>query len=92
VTVKDTNNLRFSAKEIPMSVRTCFIGTQSLHTEDISIGPMSRKRELGAALVIALTLGTQLIAPRKSTAQVNGIFRVQIRRPTKLKSRRLAAG
>ncbi len=66
-----------------MSVRTCFIGTQSLHTEDTSIRPIPRKREprnfllslmkLGAALVIALTLGSQLIAPQKSTAQVNGV-------------------
>src|SRR6202167_2068162 len=57
----------------PMSVRPCFIGTQSLHTEDISIRPIPRKRQLAAALVIALTLGSQLIAPQKSTAQVNGV-------------------
>jgi hypothetical protein len=62
-----------------MSVRTCFIGTQ--HTEDTP--QMSRKPEpshslvksgeLGAALEMALTLGSQLIAPQSSIAQVNGV-------------------
>jgi hypothetical protein len=63
VTVNDINNLRFRPKEIPMSLRTWFIGTQSLHS----------KREFRAALVIALTLGSQLIAPHKSIAHVNGV-------------------
>ena len=58
-------NLRFRVKEIP-HVST-FIGTQ--HTEDTQ--PISRKRDVAAALVIALTLGSQLIAPQKAIAQVN---------------------
>src|SRR5277367_2406388 len=56
-----------------MPIRTCFIGTQSPHRKDVSIRPRSRKRELLGAFVIALTLGSQLIAPQKSTAQVNGV-------------------
>ena len=46
-----------------------FIGTQ--HTEDTQ--PISRKRDVAAALVIALTLGSQLIAPQKAIAQVNEV-------------------
>ena len=42
-----------------MSIPTRFIATQ--------------RRALRAALVIALTLGSQLIAPQKSIAQVNGV-------------------
>jgi len=56
-----------------MPLRTCFIGTQSPREKEPSIRPVSIKRELGAALVIALTLAGQLIAPQKSSAQVNGV-------------------
>ena len=56
-----------------MPIRTCFIGPQSPHPKDASIRPKSHKRELGAVLMIALAAGSQLIAPQKSTAQVNGV-------------------
>jgi alpha-galactosidase len=55
-----------------MPLCTCFIGTQSPHREDDSTRPKSRKREFLAAFVVALTVGSQLIAPHTTAAQVNG--------------------
>jgi len=43
-----------------MSVQTCFIGTQSLHTEDASIRPRSRKRELRDFLLSLMALANPM--------------------------------
>jgi hypothetical protein len=46
-----------------MSVQTCFIGTQSLHTEDASIRPRSRKRELRDFLLSLMALANPPAPP-----------------------------